>query len=198
LEKALEKGRGIRKHNDSQGHACAEKAYRMFLQAKAVNTQLSHEKEREVSHRQEAVSRNRQILQRIFNVVRFIARLPLTFCSHDETQQSLNRDVFRELVSYLAENGDEVLAEHLSNAAANATYLGPCMQIEMIAIIGAEVQREVARRASDAGMFTVMMDETTDVSQKEQVAVYVDTFTKLAAAVTTVRSKTLVGARGHR
>ena len=51
----------------------------MFLQAKAVDTQLSEEKEREVSRRQEAVSRNRQILQRIFNVVRFIARLSLPF-----------------------------------------------------------------------------------------------------------------------
>ena len=48
-----------------------------------------------------------------------------------------------------------------------------CTSLHMIAVIGAEIQRAVARRASDAGMFTVMMDETTDVSHKEQVAIYV-------------------------
>ena len=121
-KKVLEKGRGFRKHNDSQGHAQAEKAYQTFLQAKAVDTQLSEEKDREVSRRQETVYRNRQILQRIFSVVRFLGRLSLPFRGHDETQQSLNRGVFLELVSYLAENGDKLLAERLSGAAGNATY----------------------------------------------------------------------------
>ena len=173
-KKALEKGRGFRKHNDSQGHAQAEKAYQTFLHAKAVDTQLSEEKDREVSRRQETVNRNRQILQRIFSVVRFLGRLSLPFRGHNETQQSLNRGVFLELVSYLAENGDKLLAEHLFGAAGNATYLGPVTQNEMIAIVGAEIQREVVRRVTAAaGIFTVMMDETTDVSHREQVAIYV-------------------------
>ena len=161
-KKALEKKRGFRKHNDSQGHAQAEKAYQTFLHAKAVDTQLSEEKDREVSRRQETVNRNRQILQRIFSVVRFLGRLSLPFRGHDETQQLLNRGVFLELVSYLA--------EHVSGAAGNATYLGPATRNEMLAMVGAEIQREVVRRA---GIFTVMMDETTDVSHREQVAIYV-------------------------
>ena len=92
-KKSAEKRCGFRKHNDLQGHAQAEKAYQTFLQAKAVDTQLSEEKDWEVSRRQETyeVNRNRQILQRIFSVVRFLGRLSLPFRGHDETQQSLNR-----------------------------------------------------------------------------------------------------------
>jgi len=76
-------------------------------------------------------------------------------------------------VTYLAENSVQVLASHLSEAAANATYHGPASQNEMIEIVGAEIQREVVRRASAAKQFAVMMDETTDVSHREQVAIYI-------------------------
>jgi len=82
----------------------AEKSCRDFMDGKAIDTQLSEEKQHEVSRRQEVVRRNRQTVQRIFNVVRFIARLALSFRGHDETQQSLNRGVFLELIHYLAES----------------------------------------------------------------------------------------------
>ena len=43
----------------------------------------------------------------------------------------------------------------------------------MIVIVGEQIQREVARRVSAAAVFSVMMDETTDVSHGEQVPVFV-------------------------
>jgi len=69
-KKALEKGRGFRKHGDSQSHSHAEKSYRDFIDGKAVDMQLSEERDREVSRRQETIRRNRQMLQRVFSVVR--------------------------------------------------------------------------------------------------------------------------------
>ena len=39
----------------TRSHAFAEKAYKNFIQAKSVNTQLSEEREREVSRRQEII-----------------------------------------------------------------------------------------------------------------------------------------------
>ena len=87
-------------------------------------------------------------------------------------QQSLITGVFLELVSYVADNGDAILANHLSDTAANATYLGPCSQNDMIAIVGAEIQHEVVRRVTAATQFSIMMDETSDVSHKEQDAIY--------------------------
>ena len=53
--------------------------------------------------------------------------------------------------------------------------------VERYTVIGAEIQCEVVRRASDADMFTLMTGETTDVSHKCRSMS--DTFTKPAAAV---------------
>jgi Domain of unknown function (DUF4371) len=73
----------------------------------------------------------------------------------------------------LAENGDEVLAVHIKETAANATYLSSTSQNEMIQIVGEAIQSEVVSQVKAANVFSVLMDETTDVSHKEQVAVYV-------------------------
>lgn len=43
----------------------------------------------------------------------------------------------------------------------------------MIGIVGEAIKLEIARRVKAAGVFAVLMDETTDVSHKEQVAVFV-------------------------
>jgi len=88
----------------SQSHAFAVKAYQNSMQAKPVDAQLSEERQREVSRRQGAVGCNRLTMQRLFNVVRFVARLSLPFRGHDETHQALNRGVFLELISYLADS----------------------------------------------------------------------------------------------
>jgi len=66
-----------------------------------------------------------------------------------------------------------VVCVHLSNTAANATYPGPCSQSDMIAIVGAEIHREIVQQVTAASQFSITMDETTDVSHKEQVAIYV-------------------------
>ena len=91
-------------------------------------------------------------------MVRFIARLSLPFRGHDESENSVNRGLFRELINYLADNGDEMLCHHLKVAAGNATYLSPTSQNEMIEIVGQHIQTEVVRRAKKAGVFAILMD----------------------------------------
>ena len=86
---------------------------------------------------------------------------------------SLNRGIFLEFVSYLAENGDHILANHLQEASSNATYLSQRIQNEMIEIVDHEVGIEIVRLVKKSGVFAVLMDETTDVSHKEQVVIFV-------------------------
>lgn len=172
-KKALENNRGFGQHQDSKCHIYAKKSYEDYIKGKSVDVQLSDEAKRAVSQREELIRRNRQVLQRFFSVVRFIARLSLPFRGHDETEQSLNRGVFLELIYYLAENGDNVIADHLKDAAANATYLSPSSQNECIEIVGMQVRNQIIARVKKAGIYAVMMDETTDCSHKEQVAIFV-------------------------
>ena len=123
--------------------------------------------------RQAFIRRNRLILERLFNIVRLLGRLSLPFRGHDESEMSLHRGIFLVFVSYLAENGDHILANHLQEASSNAKYLSPRIQNEMIEIVGHEVRLEIVRRVKKSGVFDVLMDETTDVSHKEQVAIFV-------------------------
>ena len=81
---------------------------------------------------------------------------------------SLNRGIFLEFVSSLAENGDHILVNYLQEASSNATYLSPRIQNEMIEIVGHEIQLEIVRRVKKSGVFAVLMDETTDVLYKNR------------------------------
>ena len=98
-KKALESKRGFAKHLDSKCHITTKKMYDSYIKEKSVDVQLSQEMERAASQRELLIQRNRQILQRIFNTIRFIARLSLPFRGHDESDVSLSRGVFFELIS---------------------------------------------------------------------------------------------------
>ena len=78
-----------------------------------------------------------------------------------------------ELLTFLSESGDEVLANHLQSAAGHAKYTSPQIQNEMINLIGISIKQIVSNNVRQASVFTVLKDETTDVSHKEQVAIFV-------------------------
>jgi len=165
-KKALEKGRGFRKRNESKSHLFAENAYRSFLQQKPVDAQLSAEKDRAIAKRQQLVQRNRHILARIFDVVvPFLARLSLSFRGHDESQSSHDRGVSE--ICALFGQPSTVTTFWLN------TYLSPGSQNDMITPVGEAVQLGIVHRVKASGIFTVLMDETTDVAHQEQVTVFV-------------------------
>ena len=60
----------------------------------------------------------------------------------------------------------------MKEAAGNAIYLSPLSQNECIEIIGSNIRKEIVSHVKKAGIFSVLMDETTDCSHKEQVARY--------------------------
>jgi hypothetical protein len=67
------------------------------------------------------------------------------------------------------------LQHHLSNAAANCTWLSPTTQNEILQLVGKAIQRrivsEVHATEDGAGVFSVLADETTDVAHESQLSV---------------------------
>jgi len=128
-KKALEKNAGFVQHADSRRHFHAQQAYHSFMTAKPVDAVLSDEQQRQLSQRQLTVQTNRSIVSRIFTAVRFLARVGLPFRGHDDHPSSLNRGVFfLEMLTFLADSGDQILAGHLQSAAANAKYTSAQIQ----------------------------------------------------------------------
>ena len=73
--------------------------------------------------------------------------------------------------------GDTVLGEHLKAAARNAAYTSPVIQNQIIDVLEDQIRSEIIRRVQKAKWFTVIADEVTDVSNKEQLSLvlrYID------------------------
>ncbi len=64
------------------------------------------------------------------------------------------------------------------NFSANATYLSPDIQNQLIALTGSAIRKEIIDRVKQAGVYSIIVDETPDTSNKEQLALVIRYVTK--------------------
>ena len=77
--------------------------------------------------------------------------------------------MFRGLIRFRAEAGDVNLRDFLKSSPGNATYMSKTVQNNLVSSIGSMIQQEVVKRANASGAFAIVVDETRDVSSKEQM-----------------------------
>ena len=65
------------------------------------------------------------------------------------------------------------MAEHLISAPGDATYTSGQIQNELIDIIGRQIRQYIASQVQQAKWITVIADEVTDASNKEQLSLVV-------------------------
>ena len=65
------------------------------------------------------------------------------------------------------------MAEHLGKARRNAMYTSPGIQNQLIDILGDHVRGKILNRVKKAQFFSVIADEVTDCSNKEQLSLVV-------------------------
>lgn len=83
-----------------------------------ILSQLDHGYNLSIRKHNELVDKNRHVLTRIIDCIRFCGVHELPLRGHDETQQSHNRGVFLDLLSHTA-SFDNVLDNHLNNATVS-------------------------------------------------------------------------------
>ncbi|KAL4142390.1 hypothetical protein QTP88_004857 [Uroleucon formosanum] len=93
---------------------------------------------------------------------------PIFSCSADN-----NDGNFRSLLRFGAQSGDLILKDHLENSAANAVYISPIIQNELINICGASIQTQIVTKIKNAVFFSILADETCDISRIEQMSLCV-------------------------
>ena len=178
--KALASNRGFQQHSMSKDHHAAAAAYEGYKKTKSVLCQLSDDADKRETQKAIQIVKNRTVVGRIFGVVRLLAKLGLPFRGHREDEQSTNTGLFLELIQFIATSGDVILNDHLQIMPANATYLSADIQNQMIDVIGDGIQEVVVSDIKGAGYYSILMDETTDASHREQVSImarFVDTQT---------------------
>ena len=98
--------------------------------------------------------------------LRFLLRQGLAFRGHDESEDSMNKGNFLELLSWLAGNFEEVDKVVLNNAPHNCKMTHHDVQQELIKCCAQETTKRVIEEL-DGGQFAILADEFSDVYQNE-------------------------------
>ncbi|CAH1994285.1 unnamed protein product [Acanthoscelides obtectus] len=121
---------------------------------------------------------NRKRLKAIVETIILCGRQAIALRgSHDSGEIGINEPEhndgnFRALLRFRARSGDEALKNHLltQNIHSRAMYTSSVIQNEVIELCGSAIQTQVLNRVKEAGFFTILADETQDISRREQLA----------------------------
>ncbi|XP_076948598.1 uncharacterized protein LOC143620908 [Bidens hawaiensis] len=92
----------------------------------------------------------------------------LSFRGHDESETSLYRGHFIELLKLFGVINEEIGKVILSNAPKNNQMTAPSIQKEICNYFAAEVLKKIFDELGD-DVFSILVDESRDVSEKEQM-----------------------------
>ena len=169
----------LRKHTEKGYHKEAVVGYEEFMRV------MRHEQPDIRSRLSQTlidrVASNRQKLSSIFKTVVFCGRQNIALRGHRDNATDLERDVldvenhgnFRALLDFRVDAGDTILGEHLCTAPRNATYTSSVIQNQVIDVVADQVRQKIITKVRAAKWFTIIADEVTDVSNKEQLSLVV-------------------------
>lgn len=86
--------------------------------------------------------------------------------------------IFNELIKLRIDAGDTSLKNHIEKGKKNALRTSPTIQNELIRLCGETAREWVAAEVKEANAFSVLADETADISGKEQLSVGVRFYDK--------------------
>ncbi|XP_060862053.1 uncharacterized protein LOC132945023 [Metopolophium dirhodum] len=125
----------------------------------------------------EQVKENRSRLKPIIDSLIFLGKQNIAIRGHrddgsifdDSQKPTENNGNFRELLNFRISSGDEILKNHLLSSESRATYISKTTQNELICIIGNLILKNVLERVKQSKFYSVIFDETTDVSNISQL-----------------------------
>ncbi|PIA38271.1 hypothetical protein AQUCO_02800149v1 [Aquilegia coerulea] len=110
-------------------------------------------------------------LEASIKVVRLLLELGLPFRGHDESEDLMTKGKFHTCLRFLVENNQE--AKNVQkNTPGNAKMTAPTIQKDIVKACALETVKAIRRDMGDA-YFALLVDESRDVSIKEQMVVAV-------------------------
>lgn len=124
------------------------------------------------------VRENRERLQPIIKTIIFLGRQNIPLRGHRDDGPIVeapvaNQGNFKAMLQFRVDAGDKVLEEHLKKSSSRATYISKTTQNILIECCGDEIRGEILNRIHEAKYWSIMFDETTDLSHKEQMTLIV-------------------------
>ncbi|XP_044751693.1 52 kDa repressor of the inhibitor of the protein kinase-like [Coccinella septempunctata] len=155
----------------------------------AENTKSLIKKKRESvidqvnSRRKLDIENNRKKLVAIIQNIKLCGRQMIALRGHNDSgrvsleEPDENDGNFRSLLRYRANSGDNLLKDQLISAGGKTMYTSPVIQNDIINTFGSLIQSKIVAKVRNSIFYSVLADETTDISQIEQFSLcirYVD------------------------
>ena len=101
---------------------------------------------------------------------RLLLKCALPFRGHDESKGSLFKGNFRELYDVIREQNERARQVSYENAPDNCQMVAPSIQKHIANCFAKEVIKSILQEIGD-DVFALLVDESSDISKKEQMAV---------------------------
>ncbi|KAM1636968.1 hypothetical protein COP2_015212 [Malus domestica] len=108
---------------------------------------------------------------------KFLLRQGLPFRGHDKSDTSNNRGNYLELLQFLVDHDEKIKEVVLKNAPRNLKLIAPSIQKDIVNSCAFKTIKAIMKEGKESKFFSIMVDESRDISTKEQMAVilrYVD------------------------
>ena len=156
-------------HNKCSSHIQAMTAWSQYKLNASQHTSIA---ERMDSHRAKLASDNRHYIGTLSEVILLCARQEIALRGHRESSNSDNRGNFREILTLMAAH-DPIVSQRFFNGPQNAMYTSPEIQNTLLHIMGEMVREKLCAEVKEAGIYSILADETKDFSKTEQLSIVV-------------------------
>lgn len=125
------------------------------------------------------IAKNRKKLVPIIETIKLCGRQELALrgtsdfgnIKFNESEPEINDGNFRAILRMRHKCGDIDLKQHDENLQLNCTYYSPSIQYELISVCGEVIQKQLVTAINNAKSFSLLADETTDISRQEQMSI---------------------------
>lgn len=170
--------------------------YHKFSIIKAQNLALVRQKKMDPvslqidSAAKEKIEENRRRISPIVDTIIMCGRQNIPLRGHrdsgpilSENDPEENDGNFRAILRSKLRSGDKYLKLHLESMTKAATYISPRIQNEIIRSCGSKITNKLVKKIKDAKYFSILADETTDISTVEQFSLCVRIFNEETSKV---------------
>ena len=130
------------------------------------------------NQRYQQVQENIERLKPIVKSILFMGRQNIPLRGHRDdgslfnlSPNPVNEGNFREILRFRIDAGDNLLENHLKTTGANATYISKTIQNQLIECCREEIVSKIIGNVKKAKFFSVLFDETTDISHTSQMSI---------------------------
>lgn len=118
------------------------------------------------------ISNNRHYVKTLAESILLCAQQGIALRGHGDNMDdsSKNAGNFKAIVKLLSKH-DETVRKRLEEGPRNATFLGHAIQNELLAVMARMVMEKIQAEIHEAKYYTIIADETKDISKKEQLSI---------------------------